>query len=143
MSLLFLTRERVLALHEMQIELFGGSTGTRDLGLLESAIGNVEATFGGEYLHATIFEMAAAYLYGICRNHPFVDGNKRTAAAAAFTFLDLNGFAIEATEDALYDLVIGVAEGRVTKEAVAEFLSSSSSPHTRLKSPAPSGAPRP
>lgn len=85
-------------------------------------MGNVEATFGGEFLHGTIFEMAAAYLYGTCRNHPFVDGNKRTAAAAALTVLDLNGVEIVATEDDLYDLVIGVAEGRVTKEALAAFL---------------------
>lgn len=118
----FLTLEQVLELHHLQLALFGGSSGVRDQGLLESAMGNVEATFGGDYLHATTFEMAAAYLYGICRNHPFVDGNKRTAAAAALTFLDLNGIEIVATEDALYDLVIGVAEGRVPKEDVASFL---------------------
>lgn len=126
MTPLFLTRERVLALHDMQLDLFGGSTGIRDIGLLESALGNVEATFGGEYLHATVFEMGAAYLYGICRNHPFVDGNKRTAAAAALTFFDMNDIPIDATEDDLYDLVIGVAEGRITKDAVAEFFSASS-----------------
>ena len=77
--------------------------------------------FGGEYLHQTIYEMGAAYLYGICRNHPFVDGNKRTAAAAALTFFDYNRVEIEATEDELYDLVIGVAEGRVSKEDVVAF----------------------
>ena len=126
MTLLFLTREQVLALHDMQLDLFGGSAGIRDIGLLESALGNVEATFGGEYLHATVFEMGAAYLYGICRNHPFVDGNKRTAAAAALTFFDMNDIPIDATEDDLYDLVIGVAEGRITKDAVAEFFSASS-----------------
>jgi death-on-curing protein len=60
-------------------------------------------------------------LYGICRNHPFVDGNKRTAASAALTFLNLNGIGIEADEDDLYDLVIAVAEGRVSKAAVAVF----------------------
>ena len=70
----------------MQLQFFGGSAGVRDLGLLESAMGNVEATFAGEYLHQTLHEMGAAYLYGTCRNHPFVDGNKRTAAAAALTF---------------------------------------------------------
>jgi len=106
----------------LQLALFGGSSGTRDLSLLQSALGNVEATFGGEYLHESIFEMAAAYLYGICRNHPFVDGNKRTAAATALTFLDYNGVEIEATEDELYDLMIGVAEGRIAKEAVSVFL---------------------
>ena len=121
MSPRFLTLAQVLELHHLQLALFGGSSGVRDRGLLESAMGNVEATFGGEYLHATVFEMGAAYLYGICRNHPFVDGNKRTAAAASLTFLDLNAVEIIATEDDLYDLVIGVAEGRVTKEEVAAF----------------------
>lgn len=121
MSVRFLTLAQVLELHELQLALFGGSSGTRDLGLLQSALGNVEATFGGEYLHQSIYEMGAGYLYGICRNHPFIDGNKRTAAAAALTFLDYNRIEIEATEDELYDLVIGVAEGRVTKEDVAGF----------------------
>jgi death-on-curing protein len=117
----FLTLDEVLALHEMQLGLFGGAGGIRDLGLLDSAVANAEATFGGEFLHGSLYEMAAAYLYGICRNHPFVDGNKRTAAAAAMTFLDLNRVEIDTTEDDLYDLVIGVAEGRVSKAAVAVF----------------------
>jgi death-on-curing protein len=120
-SPLFLNLDEVLSLHEDQLVLFGGSRGLRDLGLLQSAMGNVEATFGGELLHQTLFEMAAAYLYGICRNHPFVDGNKRTAAAAALTFLDMNRIEIDATEDDLYDLVISVAKGRASKAAVAVF----------------------
>lgn len=127
MSTYFLTLAEVLRLHDLQIQLFGGSSGIRDAGLLESAMGNVEATFGGEYLHQTLYEMGAAYLYGICRNHPFVDGNKRTAAAAALTFFDMNGVEIEATEDELYDLVIGVAEGRIDKDAVASFFEDHSS----------------
>ncbi|HEX2061702.1 MAG TPA: type II toxin-antitoxin system death-on-curing family toxin [Thermoanaerobaculia bacterium] len=118
---LFLSLDEALALHELQLRLFGGSAGVRDIGLLDSAIANVEATFDGELLHAFPFEMAAAYLYGICRNHPFVDGNKRTAAHCALTFLDMNGFEVDASEDDLYDLVIGVAEGRVSKAAVAVF----------------------
>lgn len=128
----FLTLNQVLRLHEMQLEAFGGSTGIRDLGLLESAMGNVEATFAGEYLHQTLYEMGAAYLYGICRNHPFVDGNKRTAAAAALTFFEMNGVEIEATEDELYDLVIGVAEGRIEKDAVASFFEDHSSSSSSL-----------
>ena len=122
MNVLFLTLDEVLSLHEEQISLFGGSFGVRDMGLLQSAIGNVEATLGGIFLHETSFEMAAAYLHGICRNHPFIDGNKRTAVASALTFLDMNGIEVDAEEDAFYDLVIGVAEGRVSKAAVAVFL---------------------
>jgi death-on-curing protein len=119
---LFLTFDEVLSLHEEQIRLFGGSAGVRDIGLLHSAMGNVEATFGAIFLHETVFEMAAAYFYGICRNHPFVDGNKRAAVATALTFLDMNGIEVDADENEFYDLVIGVAEGRVSKAAVAVFL---------------------
>jgi death-on-curing protein len=123
---LFLTLDEVLSLHEEQLRLFGGSAGIRQLDLLQSAMGNVEATFGEIFLHETIFEMAAAYLYGICRNHPFVDGNKRTATAAALAFLRLNDIRVHASEDDFYDLVIGVAEARVSKAAVAVFLEKNS-----------------
>lgn len=122
MDPLFLTLDEVLSLHAEQIRLFSGSSGIRDIGLLQSAVGSVEATFGGVFLHETIFSMAATYLYGICRNHPFIDGNKRTAVGAALTFLELNGVEVDADEDAFYDLVIGVAEGRVSKASVTVFL---------------------
>jgi len=118
---LFLTLDEVLSLHEEQIRLFGGSSGVRDSGLLESAMGSAAATFGGEFLHASLFEMAAAYLYGICKNHPFIDGNKRTATAAALVFLEMNGVEIDAGEQEFYALIIGVAEGSVTKAEVAVF----------------------
>ncbi len=121
MDPLFLTLEEVLAIHENRIRKYGGSSGLRDLGLLQSALGNVEATFGGQFLNETLFEMAAAYLYSICRNHPFLDGNKRTALACALAFLRLNDTGINAAQDDLYNLVIGVAEGRVSKAAVAVF----------------------
>ena len=121
MDPLFLTLEEVLAIHEDRIRKYGGSSGVRDLGLLESAIGTVTVTFGGEFLHHTIFEMAAAYLFHICKNHPFIDGNKRTALACALTFLRMNGVRFAFEENALYDLVIGVSEGRVTKAEVAVF----------------------
>jgi death-on-curing protein len=118
---LFLTLDEILAIHEDRIRKYGGSSGLRDLGLLESAMGSAAATFGGEFLHQSLFEMASAYLYGICRNHPFVDGNKRTALAASLAFLRLNGIRIHADENDVYDLVIGVAEGRITKAEVAVF----------------------
>lgn len=118
---LFLTLDEVLAIHEDRIRKYGGTSGIRDLALLQSAIGNVEATFGGELLQEFPFEMAAAYLYGICQNHPFLDGNKRTALACALAFLRLNDVRIQSGEDDLYDLVMGVAEGRVSKAAVAVF----------------------
>lgn len=121
MDPLFLNLEEVLAIHEDRIRKYGGSFGVRDLGLLESALGAVEATFGGAFLHETLFEMAAAYLFHFCRNHAFVDGNKRTALACALAFLRLNDKKVTARPADLVDLVIGVAEGKVTKAAVAVF----------------------
>jgi death-on-curing protein len=118
---LFLTLDEVLSLHEDQIRRYGGSSGVRDTGLLQSAMGSVCATFGGQFLHETPFEMAAAYLFGICRNHPFVDGNKRTAVGTALVFLDMNGTEIEADQDDFFTLVIGVARGEVSKAEVAVF----------------------
>lgn len=86
----FLRLDEVLAMHADQIRRYGGRPGIRDLELLESALGAPEASYGGDYLHPTLHEMAAAYLFHIVRNHPFVDGNKRIAAALFLWFLDHN-----------------------------------------------------
>jgi death-on-curing protein len=113
--------DEVLEIHEQQIELYGGSHGVRDQGALESAVAMPQATFGAEYLHPTIAAMAAAYLFHITQNHPFIDGNKRTGANAAITFLLLNDFEPTFDEDALVELVLGVAQGAVNKESVVRF----------------------
>lgn len=118
----FLTLDEVLAIHADQIRRYGGRTGLRDLGLLQSALGMPETTFEGEFLHGTAFEKAAAYLFYIARNHPFVDGNKRTSLMCALVFLGLNGWRLEAQSEALYELVDGVAAGSVDKAEVAVFL---------------------
>jgi death-on-curing protein len=89
----------VLSIHARQIERFGGTPGVRDEGLLESALAQPQATFGGQFLHPTISEQAAAYLYHIAMNHPFIDGNKRTAFAVTDTFLRLNGCALNLTKN--------------------------------------------
>ena len=88
MEFRFLTLEDVLELHEMQLNSYGGATGIRDLGLLKSAVMTPQASFGSEYVHAGVFEMAAAYAFHVAENQPFVDGNKRTALACALVFLD-------------------------------------------------------
>lgn len=119
---LFLALDEVLAIHADQIRRYGGQTGLRDLTLLQSALGMPETTFEGEFLHGTLFEMAAAYLFHVARNHPFVDGNKRTALMCGLVFLGLNGWRLEAESDALYELVDGVAAGSVDKPDVAVFL---------------------
>ncbi len=118
----FLTVEDVLLIHQDQVERYGGSADLRDAGLLASAVATAEAAFDGGYLHKGLHEMAAAYLFHIVQNHPFADGNKRTGAAAALVFLDLNGVEVRADDDALADLVIAVASGRTGKAEVAEFL---------------------
>ena len=91
-------------------------------GLLESAVAQPQASFGGAYAHDGLFEMAAAYLFHIVRNHPFVDGNKRAGLLAAVVFLDLNGISIAHSSEALYELTMGVAVGRVEKAAIAAEL---------------------
>lgn len=122
MDPVFLTLDEVLSLHADQIQRYGGSAGVRDLHLLSSALGTVSATFDGRFLHETPYEMAAAYLFHIARNHPFLDGNKRTALAAALVFLWMNDLVVQAREDELTDLVLGVAEGRTSKAEAAVFL---------------------
>jgi len=118
----FLTLDEVLALHADQIERYGGSPGVRDVELLESALAAPRATFGGGFLHTTLPEMAAAYLFHIVGNHPFVDGNKRAGLAAAIAFLGLNDLWLEADEGAVAELVIAVADGRIGKPEVAVFV---------------------
>jgi death-on-curing protein len=119
---LFLTLDEVLGIHADQLHRYGGRFGIRDLGLLQSALAMPETTFEDEFLHGTVFEMAAAYLFHLARNHPFVDGNKRTALMSAIVFLGLNVQRLDAEPGALYELVDGVAAGRIDKAEVSVFL---------------------
>lgn len=111
----------VLEAHEDQLRRFGGDRGVRDLGLLKSALAQPMATFGDQFLHNDIFEMAAAYIFHIVKNHPFVDGNKRAGLHIGLIFLEANGVAI-APSDAFYDMTMAVAEGRLGKPEIAELL---------------------
>ncbi|HVY62028.1 MAG TPA: type II toxin-antitoxin system death-on-curing family toxin [Planctomycetota bacterium] len=120
-DLVFLTSDDVIAIHEMLIERYGGSAGLRDRDLLDSAVTMPQAAFGGQFVHADVFEMAAAYLFHISRNHAFVDGNKRTAAVAALDFLDLNGYVLKASGRAYEELIVDVAQGKTAKSTAAEF----------------------
>jgi death-on-curing protein len=121
---LFLTVDDIIESHQNQIDTYGGSYGIRDIGLLESAIGQPEASFGGEYLHADIFEMAAAYIYHLVMNHPFVDGNKRVGLEAALIFLEINNENLNASDEELVDLVLKTTAGQVGKREIAEFFRS-------------------
>lgn len=118
----FLTLDEMLALHADQLERYGGRPGLRDLGLLESALAAPQAGFGGQLLHPTLPEMAGAYLFHLVKNHAFIDGNKRAGLAAALAFLGLNDLRLEAPEDEVVELVLGVAAGRAGKPEVAVFL---------------------
>ena len=122
MEITFLDLNAVLQLHAEQIRLFGGDAALRDEGLLQSAIAQPQAAFGGQFLHEFPHGMAAAYLFHIAANHPFVDGNKRTAFASSLAFLKLNGFKLGAPHDESYQMVLSVAKGEMQKSAVAEFI---------------------
>ncbi len=122
MTVRFLGLDEVIWLHADQIRRYGGMEGIRDLGLLESAVATPEASFGDAYLHATLPEMAAAYLFHLAQNHPLIDGNKRIAAAATFMFLYFNGFMLSCTEDELVEWTLAVASGTATKAEVAVFV---------------------
>ena len=117
----FLVSDAVLAFHQVQLARFGGAAGIRDLGLLESALAQPMATFGDEYLHVGLYDMAAAYLFHIVKNHPFVDGNKRTGLIAALAFLDANGVATPRRAE-LYDITIAVADGSMSKAKLGKEL---------------------
>jgi len=113
------SQDAVLAIHAHLIEKFGGSTGLRDEGLLDSALSQPYQTFFGEFLHPTIYEQAAAYLYHLTKNHAFIDGNKRVALAATITFLRMNGYRLGLPKKEAEALVLEVAEGRINKQEVA------------------------
>jgi death-on-curing protein len=120
----FLTLDDIIESHQNQIETYGGSHGIRDIGLLESAIAQPETSFGGQYLHAGIFQMAAAYIYHLVMNHPFVDGNKRIGLEASLIFLEINDENLSASDEELVDLVLKTTAGQVGKREIAEFFRS-------------------
>ena len=130
MKVVFLTLDEVIALHADQIERYGGRPGIRDLGLLQSALGTPSATFEGRFLHEDLHEMAAAHLFHIVRNHPFVDGNKRVGLMVLLAFLGLNSRRLDANAQEVEDLVLGIARGRVSKAEATVFVQQ----HLRLRS---------
>jgi len=118
----FLQLDEVLAVHHDLLHRFGGLAGVRDRGLLESALAAPETTFGGQFLHPELEDMAAAYLYHLVRNHPFCDGNKRIALACAHLFLWANGFMLTSDEETTEQMVVSAATGAASEEEVAAFV---------------------
>ena len=125
-SVRFLSVENVLAIHADTIAEEGGGTGIRELGLLESAVAMPQATYEGAHLHPDLAAMAAAYLFHLCQNHAFVDGNKRVAAFSTVLFLALNGVTDDALppETELEHRTLAVARGEMTKTDITLWLQS-------------------
>jgi death-on-curing protein len=121
MTPLFLAFDEVIAIHLQLIERFGGSPELRDAGLLQSALAMPNSGFGDQYLHGSLAEMAAAYLFHLACNHPFVDGNKRIAATVARAFLLLNDATFDPDEKEYGDLTLGIASGKLDKSAAVAF----------------------
>ena len=116
----FLTLAEVVEVHADQIRRYGGQAGIRDAGLLQSALAQPEASFGGEWLHRDLYSMAAAYAYHLCQNHPFIDGNKRTALVCALVFLELNGISLPDPKGLLKPAMLQTASGKLNKPALAD-----------------------
>jgi death-on-curing protein len=120
-GLIFVSVADAVTIHRRMVDEFGGDSGLRDRGLLESALALPKAMFGGDYLHGDLPSMAAAYHYHLCANHPFIDGNKRVAVVVAEVFLRANGLLLDATDDEVVELTLGVASGTIGKPQVTNF----------------------
>ena len=117
--IVYLSVAQLLSLHAAQLERYGGATGVRDRGMLESAAARPAMTFAGEDLYPDVAAKSAALMHSLVLNHPFVDGNKRVAAHAAVLFALINGFDSVATSRDLVAITLASAEGRVVPEALA------------------------
>lgn len=117
----FLSFEDVIEIHRDQIVRYGGASGIRDVGLLQSAVLVPLSQFDGKFLYKNLFEMAAAYLFHLAKNHPFIDGNKRVGLVAALMFLAMNEYEVVVDGKRLEKLVLDVVEGKKTKEQAGRF----------------------
>jgi death-on-curing protein len=124
----YLTLSEVLVLHARLIQLTGGSRGVRDVGLLDAALARPQATFGGDDLYPDLWTKGAALVHSLVHNHPFVDGNKRTALAAAAIFLELNGYRLVSSNVEAVDFIRGVIADQMELEELAAWLRTHSRP---------------
>jgi death-on-curing protein len=116
----WLTRQIIIAIHDEQLAIHGGASGLRDEGMLESALDRPRNRWA--YEGAALAELAAAYAFGIARNHPFVDGNKRTALLALYTFLGVNGFDFVVAEAEAATMILALAAGDVDEEGLTRWI---------------------
>jgi len=122
MTFRFIPAEIVPIIHADLLQRYGGRLGIRDPKLLDSALAQPKMTAGGKFLHKTLFDKAAAYGFHICRNHPFVDGNKRVAFVLMDIFLQKNGWEITVSEEEAYLMVMQLADGKLSKTQLARWL---------------------
>ena len=121
-KIIFLRIEQVLFIHDQMVKRFGGSLGIRDLGLVKSAVARPKATFGGEYLYVSIFDKAAALLQSLLKNHPFVDGNKRTSLTSTGLFLKKNDHKLINQHKEEVEFAVRVDNGNLTIEQISKWL---------------------
>ena len=133
MAVRFIPDEIVPIIHADLIRRYGGAPGIRDSNLLASALAQPRMTAQGKFLHRTIFEKAAAYGFHVCRNHPFVDGNKRVLLVLMNMFLEKNCWNLTASEEEAYESMIALASGSLTKSGLSEWLKV----HSSRLSPSP------
>jgi death-on-curing protein len=119
--MIWLNQAMVEAFHRESLAHFGGGDGLRDAGLLASALSRPQNVFAYE-AGADVFRLAASYCHGIVKNHPFVDGNKRTGTLAAIAFLALNGVEVEFDEPQIVVMVVGLAASEVSEQEMADWL---------------------
>ncbi|MGB2867682.1 MAG: type II toxin-antitoxin system death-on-curing family toxin [Bacteroidota bacterium] len=122
MSFQFIPEELVLTIHTDLLQRYGGAPGLRDRSLLESALAQPKSTVVGRYTHRTLFDKAAAYGFHVCKNHPFVDGNKRVAFVLMDVVLQMNGWDIVALEEEAFSTMMALASGTLTKAQLASWL---------------------
>lgn len=121
-SIRFITLEQVIEIHDAILESFDGIPGIRSKHLLISAIETPKAMMFGKFLHETIYDKAAAYLFHLVQNHPFIDGNKRTGSVTAILFLEVNGILVNFSNELFEDLVVNIAKGEKSKDHISQFL---------------------
>ena len=122
MAVRFLPAELVMMIHSDLLQRYGGKTGLRDIGLLQSSLAQPKVTVGRKFVHKWVFDKAAAYGFHLCRNHPFIDGNKRVAFVVMDLFLQRNDWEIVANEEEAYSLMIDLSSGHVSKPELSSWL---------------------
>ena len=127
MATRFIPKRLVSTIHSDLLQRYGGRPGLRDPGLLDSALAQPKMTVGGKLVHKSLFDKAAAYGFHVCRNHPFVDGNKRVAFVLMDIFLQKNGWEIDASEEEAYAMMMLLASGKLSKSQLSKWIKGHSS----------------